>query len=236
MDGFCQIRCHSCNEVQRDRWAYRNHLLRVHREVIRTGTTTPVRLESRELATAWAADFNRLLECVWITGRRLDEYIKTGPGETAGPVRPFVLMMSAESGPPAVGWPVLHVPSVTPPRPPPPPQGLSGLTYWLAAIRSVTTPRPPSHTHRADCVSTAQVGGVQTCQRHRTNTLGFVPLAPPPSIAPLRLGPRLARSRQDPPSCGLKPCWSRGPLWTREARAQVAHRSTSSTKSRVTLS
>jgi len=61
MDGFGQIRSHSCNEVQRDRWAYRNHLLHAHREVIRTGTTTPVRLEGREYATAWAADFNRLL-------------------------------------------------------------------------------------------------------------------------------------------------------------------------------
>jgi len=61
MDRFRPIRCHSCNEVQRNRWAYRNHLLRAHREVIRTGTTTPVRLEGRELATAWAADFDRLL-------------------------------------------------------------------------------------------------------------------------------------------------------------------------------
>jgi len=61
MDNFRHLKCHACDEVQRDRWAYRNHLLRIHGEVIRTGTTTPVRLEGRELATVWAADFIRLL-------------------------------------------------------------------------------------------------------------------------------------------------------------------------------
>jgi len=61
MENFRNMRCHACNEVQRDRWAYRNHLLRVHGKVIRTGTTTPIRLEGRELETVWAADYNRLL-------------------------------------------------------------------------------------------------------------------------------------------------------------------------------
>jgi len=61
MEIFRNMRCHACDEVQRDRWAYRNHLLRVHGEVIRTGTTTPVRLEGRELETVWAADYTRLL-------------------------------------------------------------------------------------------------------------------------------------------------------------------------------
>jgi len=35
--------------------------LRIHGQVIRTGTTTPVRLEGRELETVWAADYSRLL-------------------------------------------------------------------------------------------------------------------------------------------------------------------------------
>jgi len=55
------IICHACNAVQRDHWAYRNHLLRVHGEVIRGGTNIPVRLEGRELETVWSADYRHLL-------------------------------------------------------------------------------------------------------------------------------------------------------------------------------
>jgi len=55
------ITCHACNAVQRDRWAYRNHLLRVHGEVIRGGTNIPVRLEGRELETVWSVDYRQLL-------------------------------------------------------------------------------------------------------------------------------------------------------------------------------
>jgi len=54
--------CHVCQEVQRDRWTYRNHLLRVHGQVIRGGTSTPVRLVGRELEEVWSADFVRLLD------------------------------------------------------------------------------------------------------------------------------------------------------------------------------
>jgi len=61
METYRNIRCHLCDAVQRDRWAYRNHLLRIHGQVICTGTTTPVRLEGRELETVWAADYSRLL-------------------------------------------------------------------------------------------------------------------------------------------------------------------------------
>jgi len=57
-----RIVCHACQEVQRDRWTYRNHLLRVHGQVIRGGTSTLVRLEGRELEQVWAADYTRLLE------------------------------------------------------------------------------------------------------------------------------------------------------------------------------
>jgi len=52
-------------------------------------------------------------------------------------------------------------------------------------------------------------------------TRRYVPHTPPLSAAPLRLGPRLALYCQDPPSCGLKPCWSRGPLKTHGAEAQA---------------
>jgi len=41
--------CHSCHNVQQDRRAYRDHLLRVHDEVARQGSDVPVRLEGREL-------------------------------------------------------------------------------------------------------------------------------------------------------------------------------------------
>jgi len=61
MDTHRNMRCHACNAVQRDRWAYRNHLLRIHGEVIRGGTDTPVRLEGRELERVWADDYRRLL-------------------------------------------------------------------------------------------------------------------------------------------------------------------------------
>jgi len=57
-----RIVCHACQEVQRDRWTYRNHLLRVHGQVIRGGTSTLVRLEGRELENVRAADNTRLLE------------------------------------------------------------------------------------------------------------------------------------------------------------------------------
>jgi len=48
------VRCHTCNNVQRDRQAYRDHLLCAHGEVARRGSDTPVRIEGRELAVVWA--------------------------------------------------------------------------------------------------------------------------------------------------------------------------------------
>jgi len=47
--------CHSCHNVQRDRRAYRHHLLRVHGEVARRDSDVPVRLEGRELEAVWAS-------------------------------------------------------------------------------------------------------------------------------------------------------------------------------------
>jgi len=47
--------CHSCQNVQRDRRAYRNHLLRVHGKVARRGSDVPVRLEGQELEVVWAS-------------------------------------------------------------------------------------------------------------------------------------------------------------------------------------
>jgi len=49
------LRCHACQGIQRDRLAYRDHLLRVHGEVFRRGSDAPVRLERRELALVWAS-------------------------------------------------------------------------------------------------------------------------------------------------------------------------------------
>jgi len=56
-----RIVCHECLETQRDCWTYRSHLLHVHGEVIRGGTSTPVKLEGRELENLRAADSTRLL-------------------------------------------------------------------------------------------------------------------------------------------------------------------------------
>jgi len=56
MERRLHITCYVCQEVQRDRWAYRNHLLRVHGQVIRGGTSTPVRLEGQELEDTWWVD------------------------------------------------------------------------------------------------------------------------------------------------------------------------------------
>jgi len=47
--------CHSCHNVQRDRRAYRDHLLRVHSEVARKGSDVPVRLKGKELEVVWAS-------------------------------------------------------------------------------------------------------------------------------------------------------------------------------------
>jgi len=48
------VHCHTCNNVQRDRRAYGDHLLLVHGEVARPGSDIPVRLEGRELEVVWA--------------------------------------------------------------------------------------------------------------------------------------------------------------------------------------
>jgi len=47
--------CHACHNVQRDRRAYWDHLLRVHGEVARRGSDIHVRLEARELEVVWAS-------------------------------------------------------------------------------------------------------------------------------------------------------------------------------------
>jgi len=49
------LHCHACHNVQWDRRAYRDHLLRVHGEVARRGSDIPVRLEGRELEVVWAS-------------------------------------------------------------------------------------------------------------------------------------------------------------------------------------
>jgi len=49
------LRCHTCNNVQRDRRVYRDHLLRAHGEVSRRGHDVPVRLQEKELAVVWAS-------------------------------------------------------------------------------------------------------------------------------------------------------------------------------------
>jgi len=51
--------CHVCRQAQRDQRAYRDHLLRVHGEVIRRGSDTPVRLVGRELEVVWSANCRR---------------------------------------------------------------------------------------------------------------------------------------------------------------------------------
>jgi len=48
------VRCHTCNNVQRDWRAYRDHLLRAHGEVAPRGSDIPVLLEGRELEVVWA--------------------------------------------------------------------------------------------------------------------------------------------------------------------------------------
>jgi len=56
MDGErAVLRCHTCNNIQRDRRVYRDHLLRAHGEVSRRGLDAPVRLQERELAVVWAS-------------------------------------------------------------------------------------------------------------------------------------------------------------------------------------
>jgi len=48
---------HVCRQAQQDQRAYRDHLLRVHKEVMRRGSDIPVRLEGRELEIVWSANY-----------------------------------------------------------------------------------------------------------------------------------------------------------------------------------
>jgi len=48
------LRCHTCHNVQRDRRAYRDDLLRVHGEIACRGSDVPVPLEGREFEVVWA--------------------------------------------------------------------------------------------------------------------------------------------------------------------------------------
>jgi len=182
MDNYRNMRCHACDEVQRDRWAYRNHLLRVHGEVIRTGTTTPVRLEGRELETVWAVDYCRLFgafrrrEALGLprvpdqeAARRLHENRarRARRGRAAARADETARRRATQQ---RVAHPTRAPVHVAPPTrvatPPPTPVAvsrlwLSGTPYRLAINRSgQRTHRPPAHTHRADSVSTARAGGL----------------------------------------------------------------------------
>jgi len=48
------LRCHECKEPEKDRRAYRAHLLRYHGQVSRLGQEVPVTLEPRELGIVCA--------------------------------------------------------------------------------------------------------------------------------------------------------------------------------------
>jgi len=88
--------CHSCHDVQRDRQAYRDHLLRVHREVARRGSDVPVRLEGRELALVWATAHRarmsgpvratRRREAIWlprVSDKEAERRLKDNRAQTA---------------------------------------------------------------------------------------------------------------------------------------------------------
>jgi len=49
--------CHTCRNVQHDRHAYRDHLLRVYGEVARRGSNVAVCLEGRKLEAVWASAY-----------------------------------------------------------------------------------------------------------------------------------------------------------------------------------
>jgi len=53
--------CHVCRQAQRNRSAYRDHLLRAHGEVMRRGRDTPVRLVGHEIEAIWSANRRRQL-------------------------------------------------------------------------------------------------------------------------------------------------------------------------------
>jgi len=110
MESRRVIICHACHEVQRDRWAYCNRLLRVHGEVIRGGTDTPLRLEGRELEVVWSICASRRREALGLPRvqikRRHAVYTRTGLVEPGVAGQPPVLMMPPDSGPPDSGRPV----------------------------------------------------------------------------------------------------------------------------------
>jgi len=67
------LRCHTCNNVQRDRRVYRDYLLRAHGEVSRRGHDVPVRLQERKLAVVWASVRHHQISRTTRASRRREE-------------------------------------------------------------------------------------------------------------------------------------------------------------------
>jgi len=66
------LRCHTCNNVQRDRRS-RDHLLRAHGKVSRRGYDVPVRLQKRKLAVVWASVRRHQVSGTTCASRRREE-------------------------------------------------------------------------------------------------------------------------------------------------------------------
>jgi len=225
-----RIVSHVCQDVQRDRWTYRNHLLQVHGQVIRGGTSTPVRLVGRELEQVWSADYVRLLDASRrreamglprVTNqeaarRQHDNRIRRERrGRAIARARAYVQQRAARQR-------VARPPS-TPPRrrhlrvasPPPTVGTQTDERPTLQAGHQLT------HRHESPTARTyTSCGRCLNCPCRQPKNLSeaqheyppYVPHAPPLAVA---------RPHRDPPSCSLKPCWSRGPSTTHEARDQA---------------
>jgi len=192
-----RILCHVCHEVQRDRWTYRNHLLRVHGQVIRGGTSTPVRLVGRELEEVWSADYVQQLdassrrEAMGLprftdqeAARRLhDNRIRRERrGRAVARARAYVQQRAARQR--------AARPSSTPPRrrhsrvaPPPSTSALRPIygPHFRPAISGLTgmSHLRPTPIRHVDGAQTACVGSRTTSQGPSETILPFVPHAPP---------------------------------------------------------
>jgi len=199
----CRIVCHSCQEVQRDRWTYRNHLLRAHGEVIRGGTSTPVRLEGRELENMRAADSTRLLgashrrEALGLprvldqeAARRLhdNQARRACRSRAVARARDYVQQRAARQRRlPRTPADVALLPRAATLLLPSPPsfplshlQRLSGIPSRPAVNRPHVPPhRQPALTLRAGGASTAHAGSRKISARPSGSTRPYVSLAPP---------------------------------------------------------
>jgi len=206
--------CHICRNAQRDRRAYRDHLLRVHGEVIRQGSDTPVRLVGRELEIVWSADYRRQMsgpdraarcrEALGLPRVSNKEATRCLIDNRARSARRFRAAARARAGTPA---------PVTAPDVPATP-AVPVLLIGRTPANPTTASSPPGRTYSpcARCLDCPCRGSQRILLRHRPRPLSGTPPAHAPPLHDEVHSDPLAPLPRNPPSCGMRPSRLRGPL------------------------